>query len=54
VKLQPEAEEIMTFYAKMLDHDYVTKKDFNKNFFVDWRKVRFCCLIIFINRITLP
>jgi len=41
LKLNPEAEEVMTFYAKMLDHDYTTKKDFNKNFFGDWRKVRF-------------
>jgi len=43
LKLNPEAEEVMTFYAKMLDHDYTTKKDFNKNFFGDWRKVRFVC-----------
>lgn len=36
--LRPESEEVMTFYAKMLDHDYVTKPVFNKNFFTDWRK----------------
>ena len=24
----------------MLDHDYVTKPEFNKNFFMDWRKVQ--------------
>jgi len=32
LKLHPEAEKMMTFYAKMLDHDYTTKKDFNKEF----------------------
>uniref|UniRef100_A0A914XPF7 DNA topoisomerase I DNA binding eukaryotic-type domain-containing protein n=1 Tax=Plectus sambesii TaxID=2011161 RepID=A0A914XPF7_9BILA len=36
--LQPEAEEVATFYARMLDHEYTTKDDFNKNFFKDWRK----------------
>nr|CAB3267168.1 DNA topoisomerase I, mitochondrial-like [Phallusia mammillata] len=39
MRLQPEAEEVMTFYAKMLEHDYTTKEDFNRNFFGDWRKV---------------
>lgn len=40
------AEEVMTFYARMLDHDYTSKTVFNKNFFGDWRKVsKFCnCL----------
>nr|XP_039265207.1 DNA topoisomerase I, mitochondrial-like [Styela clava] len=37
--LEPETEEVMTFYAKMLDHDYTSKEIFNKNFFHDWRKV---------------
>ncbi|KAJ4442162.1 DNA topoisomerase 1, partial [Periplaneta americana] len=32
-------EEVATFYARMLDHDYTTKEAFNKNFFKDWRKV---------------
>lgn len=32
------AEEVATFYAKMLDHDYVQKDMFNDNFFGDWRK----------------
>ena len=41
MKLQPESEEVMTFYAKMLNHDYTSKKDFNKNFFSDWRKVNY-------------
>uniref|UniRef100_H2Y8H4 DNA topoisomerase I n=1 Tax=Ciona savignyi TaxID=51511 RepID=H2Y8H4_CIOSA len=39
MKLSLEAEEVMTFYAKMLDHEYTSKNDFNKNFFGDWRKV---------------
>ena len=33
------AEEVATFYGKMLDHEY-TKKVFQNNFFSDWRKVR--------------
>jgi len=37
--LAPEAEEVMTFYAKLIDHDYATKDVFNKNFFEDWRSV---------------
>ncbi|KAI2650035.1 DNA topoisomerase 1 [Labeo rohita] len=31
-------EEVATFYAKMLDHEYTTKDIFRKNFFKDWRK----------------
>jgi len=38
MELSEKAEEVMTFYAKMLNHDYVTKEDFNRNFFHDWRK----------------
>ncbi|XP_056129056.1 DNA topoisomerase I, like [Lampris incognitus] len=38
MKLRPEAEEVATFFAKMLDHDYTTKDIFRKNFFKDWRK----------------
>jgi hypothetical protein len=38
-KLSTGAEEVMTFYAKMLDHDYTKKEVFNTNFFKDWRKV---------------
>ena len=38
VKLKEAAEEIMTFYARMLDHDYTSKEVFNTNFMVDWRK----------------
>ncbi|XP_037084651.1 DNA topoisomerase I, mitochondrial-like isoform X1 [Pollicipes pollicipes] len=38
MKLSPLAEEVATFYARMLDHDYTTKEVFNTNFFRDWRK----------------
>lgn len=39
MKLSPKAEEVATFFAKMLDHEYTTKDIFRKNFFKDWRKV---------------
>ncbi|RCN41180.1 Eukaryotic DNA topoisomerase I, DNA binding protein [Ancylostoma caninum] len=39
VVLSDEAEEVATFYARMLGHEYTTKDSFNKNFFHDWRKV---------------
>ena len=39
-KLSPSAEEVATFFAKMLDHEYTTKDMFRKNFHKDWRKVR--------------
>ena len=39
VHLSKAAEEVATFYAKMIEHDYTTKDVFNKNFFKDWRKV---------------
>lgn len=38
--LSAGAEEVATFFAKMLDHEYTTKDVFRKNFFKDWRKVR--------------
>ncbi|CAL8355903.1 DNA topoisomerase I, like [Gadus morhua] len=38
MKLAPAAEEVSTFFGKMLDHDYTTKEVFRKNFFKDWRK----------------
>ncbi|XP_074841695.1 DNA topoisomerase I, mitochondrial isoform X2 [Carettochelys insculpta] len=38
MKLSVAAEEIATFYAKMLDHEYTTKEVFQNNFFHDWRK----------------
>ena len=30
--------QVAGFYAKMLDHEYTSKKIFNDNFFEDWRK----------------
>ncbi|CAG0899093.1 unnamed protein product [Darwinula stevensoni] len=39
MKLSLPTEEVATFYAKMLTHDYTTKDIFNKNFMTDWRKV---------------
>lgn len=39
MKLSEETEEVATFYARMLDHDYTTKVAFNSNFFHDWREV---------------
>lgn len=38
MKLSVNAEEVATFYAKMLTHDYTSKEVFNSNFFKDWRK----------------
>lgn len=38
MKLSESAEEVATFFAKMLDHEYTTKDIFRKNFFKDWRK----------------
>ncbi|CAJ0963834.1 unnamed protein product [Ranitomeya imitator] len=37
MKLSLEAEEVATFYGKMLDHEYTTKEIFQKNFFTDWK-----------------
>ncbi|EGD78186.1 DNA binding/DNA topoisomerase type I [Salpingoeca rosetta] len=34
---EPAAEEVATFYAAMLERDYVKKPVFNKNFFADWK-----------------
>ncbi|UYV76959.1 TOP1 [Cordylochernes scorpioides] len=39
MELSEGAEEVAGFYARMLDHDYVTKERFNDNFFKDWRKM---------------
>lgn len=44
VKLSPKAEEVATFFAKMLDHEYTTKDVFRKNFFKDWKKVNMITL----------
>ncbi|XP_063087239.1 DNA topoisomerase I, mitochondrial isoform X6 [Cavia porcellus] len=38
VKLSLAAEEVATFYGKMLDHEYTTKEVFQNNFFNDWQK----------------
>ncbi|XP_056378882.1 DNA topoisomerase I, mitochondrial isoform X2 [Hyla sarda] len=37
MKLSLAAEEVATFYGKMLDHEYTTKEIFQKNFFTDWK-----------------
>ncbi|XP_032078876.1 DNA topoisomerase I, mitochondrial [Thamnophis elegans] len=39
MKLSRAAEEVATFFAKMLDHDYTRKKIFRDNFFCDWMQV---------------
>lgn len=39
MQLSVAAEEVATFYAKMLDHEYTTKETFQNNFFTDWREV---------------
>lgn len=39
MKLSKDAEEVATFYARMIDHDYTSKDAFNENFFADWQKV---------------
>ena len=39
LRLSEASEEVATFYAKMLDHDYTQKEVFNKNFFNDFRGV---------------
>ncbi|TKR95606.1 hypothetical protein L596_009749 [Steinernema carpocapsae] len=36
--LSSGTEEVATFYARMLDHEYTEKDQFNANFFKDWRK----------------
>ncbi|CAH1762600.1 5982_t:CDS:2 [Entrophospora sp. SA101] len=39
IKLSPEAEEVATFYAALLNTDYVKNDTFNENFFKDWQVV---------------
>ncbi|KAH8922426.1 hypothetical protein BT69DRAFT_243853 [Atractiella rhizophila] len=39
VTLAPEAEEVATFFAEMLDTDHVQKETFAKNFFSDFQDV---------------
>ncbi|NP_001182621.1 topoisomerase (DNA) I, gene 2 [Xenopus tropicalis] len=36
--LSLQAEEVASFFAKMLDHEYTTKEIFRNNYFMDWRK----------------
>ncbi|CAG9806692.1 unnamed protein product [Chironomus riparius] len=38
MKLSEESEEIAGFYARMIEHEYTSKKAFNDNFFKDWRR----------------
>lgn len=38
IDLSESAEEVAGFYARMLDHEYTSMDQFNKNFFKDWRK----------------
>ncbi|XP_043934920.1 DNA topoisomerase 1-like [Protopterus annectens] len=38
MQLSPGAEEVASFFAKMLDHEYTVKEIFRDNFFKDWRK----------------
>ena len=39
IKLTPEAEEVATFYAALLNTDYVNNDIFNKNFIKDWQAI---------------
>ncbi|KAI0978148.1 hypothetical protein GJ496_011121 [Pomphorhynchus laevis] len=39
ILLSEAAEEAMTFYSKMINHDYTKKALFNKNFMEDWRSM---------------
>ncbi|GAA5891687.1 hypothetical protein JCM6882_006167 [Rhodosporidiobolus microsporus] len=39
VELPPEAEEVASFYAAILETDYVKNPTFVKNFFADWQKI---------------
>ncbi|XP_075432816.1 DNA topoisomerase I, mitochondrial-like isoform X3 [Ascaphus truei] len=38
LQLSSQAEEVSSFFAKMLDHEYTTKDVFRNNLFIDWRK----------------
>ena len=39
IKLNIEAEEYATYYAKYLDTDYIKNSKFNNNFWKDWKKL---------------
>ena len=53
VRLSEAAEEVATFYAKMLEHDYTSKEVFNRNFFHDWRGVSFRVVLMFLMYVLL-
>ena len=39
MELAETTEEVATFYARMLDHDYTSREVFNNNFWQDWRQI---------------
>ncbi|GIX70842.1 DNA topoisomerase 1 [Caerostris darwini] len=39
MQLSEKTEEVAGFYGRMLDHEYTSKEQFNRNFFKDWRAV---------------
>ncbi|GAA5826565.1 hypothetical protein JCM11251_002432 [Rhodosporidiobolus azoricus] len=39
IELPPEAEEVASFFAAILETDYVKNPTFVKNFFADWQKI---------------
>ncbi|GIY34031.1 hypothetical protein CDAR_567841 [Caerostris darwini] len=39
MKLSAKTEEVAGFYGRMLDQEYTSKDQFNRNFFKDWRAV---------------
>ena len=45
MQLSLEAEEMASFYAKILDTTYVKVDVFNDNFFGDWRHVSTCSVV---------
>ena len=51
-KLATAAEEVATFFAKMLDHEYTTKDVFRKNFFKDWKKVMTFAAHLFLSELS--
>ena len=47
MELSEETEEVAGFYARMIEHEYTTKKVFNSNFLKDWRRVS-CCFHVWL------
>ncbi|AYV79009.1 MAG: topoisomerase 1b [Faunusvirus sp.] len=39
IQLPPAAEEMATHYAKYIDTEYIKLKQFNRNFWLDWKKM---------------